>query len=184
MNHLEAVHHLLSLLPLQLFAGGLIPALQFAREKFRSLQVAQRKLHLRSRVVALNAFISSAQDIPAGNESRAVCLDDAMAERDNVLKELASSIALETARQEPVRPRRWLPWLLLLYQPPQPIGWVLRWTFFALIFVTLAGSVRGVLHENYLPPRVLVPFLITSFVLAVVVRLAALHIEGVRPRAA
>lgn len=182
MNHLEALRHLLNLLPLQVFAGGLIPVLQFAREKFRSLQIEQRKLHLRSRLVALTSFISSLQEVPAGHEFRAACLDDALMERDNLLRELASSIARETTGRKPIRPRNWLAWLLLLYPPPRPIGWVLRWSFFALVFVTLAGSVRGILHENYLPVPVLVPFLMTSFVLAVVVRVAAFHIERVRPR--
>jgi hypothetical protein len=47
--------------------------------------------------------------------------------------------------------------------------------------VTVVGTARGLLHENYLPLPVLVPFLITSFVLALVVRGMAFHIERVRP---
>jgi hypothetical protein len=182
MDHLEALRHLLNLLPLQVFAGGIIPALQFARGKFRSLQAEQRTLHLRSRVVALTAFISSMKEVTGGQEWREVCLIDALRERESLLRELAASIARETARQKHSRSRNWLPWLFLLYQPPRPIGWVLRWSFFALVFVTVAGSVRGVLHESYLPVPVLVPFLLVSFVLAVVVRLAAAQIEGVHPR--
>jgi len=53
--------------------------------------------------------------------------------------------------------------------------------FFALMIVTVVGTARGLLHENYLPLPVLVPFLITSFVLALVVRGMAFHIERVRP---
>jgi hypothetical protein len=43
------------------------------------------------------------------------------------------------------------------------------------------GTLRGLLHENYLPMPVLVPFLITRFVLAAVVRVMAFHIERVTP---
>ena len=55
------------------------------------------------------------------------------------------------------------------------------WSFFALMIVTVVGTARGLLHENFLPLPVLVPFLITSFALAVVVRVVSFHIERVRP---
>jgi hypothetical protein len=32
MNHLQALHHLLTLLPLQVVLGGLVPILQFPAE--------------------------------------------------------------------------------------------------------------------------------------------------------
>ncbi|HTZ56714.1 MAG TPA: hypothetical protein VMB49_01390 [Acidobacteriaceae bacterium] len=180
MNYLEALRHLLNLFPLQVFAAGLIPVLQFARERFRSLQVEQRKQHLRAKLVGLNAFISSMQELPPNDQFGQVCIEDAVREREGVLRELAASIARESARQKHIRPRRWMPWLLLLYHPPRPSGWALRWSFFALLFVSVAATVRGILHENYFPLRVLVPFVVTCFVLAMVVRLAALRIEGVR----
>jgi hypothetical protein len=182
VDHLEALRHLLSLLPLQVFAGGIIPVLQFAREKFRSVQSEQRKLHLRSKLVAVVTFISSLHEVTEGQEWRAVCLNDAIKERDDLLSELAASIARETARNKQPHSKNWLPWLFLLYQPPHPVGWVFRWSFFALLFVTVGGSVRGLLHENLLPIPVLVPFLMTSLVLAVVVRLVAARTEGVYPR--
>jgi hypothetical protein len=182
MNHLEALRHLLNLFPLQVFAGGLIPVLQFAREKFRSVQIEQRKLHLRTRLVALQAFISSARELPAGHQFGPVCLEDALKERDTVLGELSTTIARDTAGRRQVRSRSWVPWLFLLYQPPRPVGWALRWSFFALLFVTAAATIRGLLHENYFPLQVLVPFVITTFILAVVIRFAALRIEREQPR--
>jgi hypothetical protein len=181
MNHLQALHHLLTLLPLQVVLGGLFPVLQFAQQRFVMHQAEQRKLDLRARLVALQAFLSSIEGMPAEHEARAMCLDDALQDRDHALKELASTIAHRSARRKRIRPHSWLQWFFMLYPPPRHVGWVLRWSFFALMIVTVVGTARGLLHENYLPLPVLVPFLITSFVLALVVRAAAFHIERVRP---
>jgi hypothetical protein len=181
MNHLQALHHLLTLLPLQVVLGGLFPVLQFAQQRFVMHQADQRKQDLRARLVALQAFLSSIEGMPAEHEARAVCLDDAIQDRDQALKELASTIVHRTARRKRIRPHSWLQWFFMLYPPPRHVGWVLRWCFFALMIVTVVGTARGLLHENYLPLPVLVPFLITSFVLALVVRGMAFHIERVRP---
>jgi hypothetical protein len=181
MNHLEALRHLLTLLPLQVVAGGAVPVIQFAQQRLLMRQAAQRKQDLRTRLVALHAFISSIEGIPAEHEARAVCLEDALLEQEHALKELASAILHRAARRKRIRPHNWLQWFFMLYPPPRHVGWILRWSFFALMIVTVVGTARGLLHENYLPTPVLVPFVITSFVLAVVVRATAFHIERVRP---
>ena len=181
MNHLQALRHLLTLLPLQVVLGGLVPIFQFAQQRLVMRQAAQRKHDLQTRLVALHAFLFSLEGMPADHEARAVCLDDALLEREHALKELASAIVHRAARRKRIRPHNWLQWFFMLYPPPRHIGWVLRWSFFALMIVTVVGTARGLLHENFLPLPVLVPFLITNFVLAVVVRVVAFHIERVRP---
>jgi hypothetical protein len=181
MNHLEALRHLLSLLPLQVVAGGVVPIFQFAQQRLLLRRAEQRKQDLQARLVALQAFVSSMEGMPAEHEGRTICLDEALQERDHALKELASTIAHRASRRKRIRPQSWLQWFFLLYPPPRHVGWVLRWIFFALTIVTVVGTVRGLLHENYLPLPVLVPFLIASFTLAVVVRGMAFLIERVRP---
>ena len=181
MNHLQALHHLLTLLPLQVVLGGLVPIFQFAQQRLLMRQAQRRKQDLRARLVALHAFLSSIEGMPADHEARAMCLDDALLEREHALQGLASAIAHRAARRKRIRPHNWLQWFFMLYPPPRHVGWVLRWSFFALMIVTIAGTLRGLLHENYLPLPVLVPFLIASFALAVVVRVMAFHIERVRP---
>jgi hypothetical protein len=181
MNHLEALRHLLTLLPLQVVAGGAVPIVQFAQQRLLMRQAEQRKQDLRTKLVALHAFLSSIEGMAPEHEARAVCLEDALLEREHLLRELASAIIHRSSRRKRIRPHNWLQWFFMLYPPPRQVGWVLRWSFFALMIVTVAGTVRGLLHENYLPMPVLVPFLITSFVLAVVVRVVAFHIERVRP---
>ena len=59
MNHLQALHHLLTLLPLQVVLGGLVPILQFAQQRLVMRQAEQRKQGLQTRLVALHAFLSS-----------------------------------------------------------------------------------------------------------------------------
>jgi len=181
MNHLQALRHLLTLLPLQVVAGGVVPILQFAQQRLLMHQAEQRKKDLRARLVDLHAFLSSIEGIPAEHEARTVCLDDALRDREHTLKELAITIIHRAARRKRIRPHNWLQWFFMLYPPPRHVGWVLRWSFFALMIVTVVGTARGLLHENYLPLPVLVPFLITSFALAVLVRIMAFHIERVRP---
>jgi hypothetical protein len=181
MDRLEALQHLLSHLPLQLVAGGLVPVLQFAQHKLHMRQAEQRRQQLQARLVALNSFISSVGDVPCEHVCRTPCLDDALHERDKVLEELASSIARKAARSKRTPSPNRLHWLFLLYHPVRPIGWALRWSFFALVIVTFAGTVRALFHQNYVPLRILVPFLITSFALAVLVRITAFYMERETP---
>jgi hypothetical protein len=181
MNQLQALHHLLTLLPLQVVAGGAVPILQFAQQRLLMRQAEQRKQGLRARLVALHAFLSSIEGMSSEHEARTVCLNDALQEREHALKELASAIVHKAARRKRIRPHNWLQWFFMLYPPPRHVGWVLRWSFFALMIVTVVGTLRGLLHETYLPLPVLVPFLMTSFALAVLVRVMAFHIERVRP---
>jgi hypothetical protein len=66
MNHLQALHHLLTLLPLQVVLGGLVSILQFAQQRLVMRQAEQRKHGLQTRLVALHAFLSSLEGMPAG----------------------------------------------------------------------------------------------------------------------
>jgi hypothetical protein len=54
MNHLPALHHLLTLLPLQVVLGGLVPILQFAQQRLIMRHAEQRKQGLQTRLVALH----------------------------------------------------------------------------------------------------------------------------------
>jgi hypothetical protein len=65
--------------------------------------------------------------------------------------------------------------------PPRLAGWPLRWVFFTLLITTLAGIARGLLHVNYLPLRVLFPFLIVTFFLTALARLAVYYRERSEP---
>jgi len=71
--------------------------------------------------------------------------------------------------------------LFLLYSPSRPLGWLLRWVFFTLLITTAAGIARGLLGMSYLPVRVLIPFVMVTFLVAVLVRWAALRMERADP---
>jgi hypothetical protein len=70
--------------------------------------------------------------------------------------------------------------LFLLYPATRLIGWLLHWGFFTLLIVTVAGVIRGLLHVNYLPDAVLIPFLVTTAALAALVRLTVFFLERQR----
>jgi hypothetical protein len=175
------VDYLLEILrhqPMMITAGGLIAIMQFTASKVGARQSIQKKQQLRERVIALNAFVASMKEVLDAGDSHAACLQDALRERDLVLKQLAAH-----GGQRPHRlfSRNAAQLLLLLYAPSRPAGWLLRWAFFTLLATTVAGTVHGLLHMGHIPLRVRVPFLIATFVLAVLVRLAAIHVEGVKP---
>lgn len=164
--------------PMMITAGGLLAILQFTASKFRVRQSVQRKQQLRERVMALNAFVASMNEVSDAGECHVACLQDALRERDLVLKQLAAH------GQKPSHQffsRNAAQRLLLLYAPSRAAGWLLRWAFFSLLATTVLGTVHGLLHMGHLPLRVRVTFLIVTFVLAVLVRVAAIYIEGVKP---
>ena len=163
--------------PMMITAGGLLAILQFTANKLRARQSIQKKQQLREKVIALNAFVASMKEVSEASESHA-CLQDALRERDLVLKQLASCGDRPSHR---LLSRNAAQRLLLLYAPSRPAGWLLRWAFFSLLATTVAGTVHGLLHMGHLPLRVRVLFLITTFLLAVLVRLAAIYVEGVKP---
>ncbi len=159
-------------------AGGLLAAIQFAASKLGARQSTQKKQQLRQRVIALNTFVASMNEVSNGGDSHAACLQDALRERDLVLKQLA---AHGDKRSHRLFSRNAAQRLFLLYAPSRMSGWLLRWAFFTLIATTIAGTIHGLLHTGHLPLHVRVLFLILTFVLAVLVRLAAIHVEGVKP---
>jgi hypothetical protein len=59
---------------------------------------------------------------------------------------------------------------------------VLRWGSFTLLIAMAAGIVRGLIHGNYRSLPILVPFLIATFVLAVLLRVAAFSVEQAKHR--
>ena len=67
-------------------------------------QAEQRKHDLQTRLVAVQAFLSSLEGMPTEHEARAVCLSDALLEREHILKELASAIVHRAARRKRIRP--------------------------------------------------------------------------------
>jgi hypothetical protein len=180
--HREAiVDYLLEILrhqPMMITAGGLLAILQFTANKLRARQSIQKKQQLRERVIALNAFVASMNEVSNVGDHHAACLQDALRERDLVLKQLAACGDKPSHR---LLSRNAAQRLLLLYPPSRPAGWLLRWAFFTLLATTVAGTVHGLLHMGHLPLRVRVLFLITTFLLAVLVRLAAIYVEGVKP---
>ena len=163
--------------PMMITAGGLLAILQFTANKLRARQSIQKKQQLRERVIALNAFVVSIKELSDTSDSHASCLQDALRERDLVLKQLAACGDKPSHRRFS---RNAAQRLLLLYAPSGTAGWLLHWAFFTLVATTIAGTVHGLLHIGHLPLRVRVPFLIFTFVLAVLVRVAAIHVEGVK----
>lgn len=159
-------------------AGGLIAILQFTMNKLRARQSIQKKQQLREKVIALNAFVASMKEVSDAGDSHAACLQDALRERDFVLKQLAGCGDKPSHR---LFSRNAAQRLLLLYAPSSTAGWLLHWAFFTLVATTIAGTVHGLLHMGHLPLRIRVAFLIFTSVLAVLVRVAAIHVEGVKP---
>ena len=145
MTHpVETLLHLIREFPIQAVAGAVVPLGQFAWQKLRMRQDKQRKLHLRERLVALNTFIASLDHLGADTPHRAESLEDALQERDTVLKELAASIAhARTSRRSILRNWWSLQRLALLNLPVRPLGWILRWSFFTLLVVTVVGDAAG-----------------------------------------
>lgn len=173
----ESLHQLL----MQATLGSLVPIAQFAASKLAIRQIPHRKRRLRERVVAVNTFVASLNDASGEDGSLTACLQDAVQERDLLVKELASLTGSKNSGSQRLLSGSAAQWWFLLYMPSRPIGWLLRWLFFTLLFVTVAGTARGVLHINYLPRAVLVPFLIATFFLAVLVRLTAFYLERAKP---
>lgn len=172
------VDYLLQILryqPLMITAGGLVAILQFTANKLRARQSTQKKQQLRERVIALNAFVASMKELSDASDSHAACLQDALRERDLVLWQLAAHGQRPSHR---FLSRNAVQRLLLLYAPSGTAGWLLHWAFFTLVATTIAGIVHGLLHSGHLPLHIRVPFLIFTFVLAVLVRVAAIHVEG------
>jgi hypothetical protein len=175
------VDYLLEILrrqPMMITAGGLLAILQFTVSKLSARQSVQKKQQLREKVIALNAFVASMNEVGGVGNHHVACLQDALRERDLMLKQLA---AHGNKPSHQLFSRNAAQRLLLLYAPSRPAGWLLRWAFFSLLATTVAGTVHGLLHMGHLPLRVRVLFLITTFLLAVLVRLAAIYVEGVKP---
>lgn len=164
--------------PMMITAGGLLAILQFTTNKFRARQSIQRKQQLRERVIALNAFVASMNQVSDAADFHAACLHDALRERDLVLRQLAAHGQRPSHR---LFSRNAAQRLFLLYAPSSTAGWLLHWAFFTLLAAMVTSTARGLLHMSHLPLRVRVTFLIVTFVLAVLVRVAAIHVEGVKP---
>ncbi|MGO9302543.1 MAG: hypothetical protein ACLP3R_02420, partial [Candidatus Korobacteraceae bacterium] len=133
---------------------------------------------LRERVIALNAFVASMNEVSDAGDSHAACLHDALRERDLVLRQLAAHGQRRSPR---LFSRNAAQRLFLLYAPSNTAGWLLRWAFFSLLAAMVTSTARGLLHMSRLPLHVRMTFLIVTFVLAVLVRVAAIHVEGVKP---
>jgi hypothetical protein len=175
---LQPLWHLIREFPIQALAGAIVPLGQFGWQKLRMRQDKQRKLHLRERLVALNTFILSLDHVAPDAPHRAESLEDALAERETVLKELAASIAhARTSRRASILKWWSLQRLALLNLPVRPLGWILRWSFFTLVVATVVGAVRMVLHRSSLPQGYRAPFLITTIGLAIVVRVVTTYVD-------
>jgi hypothetical protein len=120
--HGELLRHL----PASGIAGGLMPVIQFAAERVGIRHTVHKKHQFRERVIALNAFITGINEVPARNESEAACLQDAMQERDFALKQLASLADHESRKSGRLRAANAIQRLFLLYAPSRPLGWPLR----------------------------------------------------------
>jgi hypothetical protein len=174
------VDYLLEILrhqPMMITAGGLLAVLQFTATRFRARQFVQKRQQLRDRVIALNAFVASMKEVSEACDSHAACLQDALRERDLVLRQLAACGHKPSQR---LFSRNAAQRLFLMYPASSAAGWLLHWAFFTLVATTIAGTVHGLLHMGHLPLRIRVLFLICTSVLAVLVRLAAIHVEGTK----
>jgi hypothetical protein len=165
----------------QALAGGLVPLIQFTASKLATRQSEYKKLQLREKVIALNAFIATMTEFHEEADSHSACLQDALRERGLVLQQLAVFADQERRMSRQLLSRNAAQRLFLLYMPPHLAGWPLRWVFFTLLITALAGTVRGLLHVNYLRLRVLFPFLIVTFVLTALARLAVYYRERSEP---
>ena len=67
--------------PRQAIAGGWVPIIQFTAGRLVTRQLVQKKRQLREKVIALNAFIASMNDVPDEGEHHAACLQDALRQR-------------------------------------------------------------------------------------------------------
>jgi hypothetical protein len=170
IDHWQILHYV----PAHAIAGGVIPMLQFTGKSLGKRRLAQKKQQLREHLLALNNFIMSMRDVPETNEYHTPGLQGALDERDLLLRRLASlhSLSDQPQRQTVNVARR----LFLLYSATRPVGWLLHWMFFTLLIVTIAGAIRGLLHVNYLPVPVLIPFLFVTSALTVLVRVAAFYL--------
>lgn len=164
--------------PMMITAGGLIAFLQFTASKLGARQSIHQKERLRARVIALNAFITSMNVVSDAGDVHGVCLQDALRERAVILGQLAAHGQKRSPR---FFSRNAVQRLFLLYAPSNSAGWLLRWAFFTLIAAMVTSTVRGLLHMSRLPLHVRMTFLIVTFFLAVLVRLAAIHVEGQKP---
>lgn len=164
--------------PMMITAGGLIAFLQFTAAKLGARQSIHQKERLRARVIALNAFITSMNEVADAGDAHGRCLQDALHERALILGQLAAHGQKRSPR---LFTRNAVQRLFLLYAPSNAVGWLLRWAFFTLIAAMVTSTVRGLLHMSRLPLHVRMTFLIVTFFLAVLVRLAAVHVEGGKP---
>ena len=164
--------------PMMITAGGLIAFLQFTASKLGARQSIHQKERLRTRLIALNAFITSMNDVSDAGDAHGACLQDALHERTLILRQLA---AHGQKRSHRLFTRNAVQRLLLLYAPSNSAGWFLRWAFFTLLATTVAGTIHGLLHTGHLPLHVRVTFLTVTVILAALVRVAAVHVDRVKP---
>jgi hypothetical protein len=175
--HPEIVRYL----PVQAIAAGFIPLVQFTSKKVAKRQTVQKQRDLRERIIALDVFVASLERSPEVSEHHATCLQDALLERGLSLKELAAlSIRRNRASHSFLSlngGRR----LFLLYPPSGPFAWALHSAFFFFLIAALTGLVRGLLHIAYLRSSILVPLVISDFVLAMLVRLTSFYVDRSNP---
>lgn len=163
-------------LPAQGTAGALVSIAQFAGHKLSKRRDVNRKRELRESLIALNAFIGSMKRSNKQSDLL-VCLQDALRERRMVITQLAVLSGEGSAKPHQRALRSRAQRLFLLYMPSRPLAWLLHWAFFTLLIMTVVGTVRGLLHNAYLPVPLLVPFLMATSSLAVVVRLVVSYTE-------
>lgn len=165
---------LLHQFPVQALLGSIVPIVQFMASRLAAMRLVHRKRRLREQIVALNAFISSAEKHPQEDLAGAV-LEDALVERGMILSQLAAAAGRNRRHRLP-SPRT-LQRLFLLYPPDRPAGWAFRWAFFTMLITTVTGTIRGIIHVNYLPMSILVPAMAATAALTIVTQLAASRMD-------
>lgn len=163
--------------PIQALLGSIVPIVQFTASRLAATRSAHRKRRLREQIIALDAFISSAEKHPREDLAAAV-LEDALVERGKILSQLVA--AADRNRRHRLPSPRTLQRLFLLYPPDRPAGWALRWAFFTMLITTVTGTIRGIIHVNYLPMSILVPAMAATAALTIVTQLAASRMDGRR----
>jgi hypothetical protein len=178
MNYQQDI---LRFVPAQATAAAFIPMVLLAFNKLAMQQTVHRQRELREKVVALNVFVSSMNEFPGASEHHAACVQDALRQRDLFLTKLAASAGQKSRTSAPLLPRGGVRGLLLLYAPSGPFALALHCTFFFFLIATTTGLIRGLFHIAYLRPSILVPLLISDFVLALLVRLASFFVDRPKP---
>jgi hypothetical protein len=171
---------ILRYLPAQATTAAFIPMALLAYNKLTMRQTVHKQRELREKVIALNVFIGSMNEFPDLSEHHATCLRDALRQRGLVLVQLASLTTPKSRASHSIFSRSGARRLLLLYAPSGMLAWALHSIFFFYLIAAMTGLIRGLFHIAYLRAPILVPLVISDFVIVIIMRVASFYVD--RPK--